>query len=126
MLGTNELKAAFNLPVEKIASMMRRLLQVIVTRQSQFRGTVPRLLLAAPPLVNEHTDYCTEGGKYVGASQKSAELVRAYHYLAEELHLDFFDVTEKLQTGIDGVHLTANSHHVFGTELASKIGEILG
>jgi len=109
LLGTNELKHEMNMTAEQVGESMEKLLNIITTRLSQFRGTTPKVLLLSPPTINEETEYCRAGDKYLGATEKSKELVGVYGRLATKLSVDFVALNE-ITAGIDGIHIDADEH----------------
>jgi lysophospholipase L1-like esterase len=109
LLGTNELKHEMNMTAEQVGESMEKLLTIISTRPSQFRGTTPKVLLLSPPTINEETEYCRIGDKYLGATEKSKELVGVYGGLATKLGIEFLSLDE-ISTGIDGIHIDADEH----------------
>ena len=119
MLGTNELKANYNKNATEIGEILEEyFIKVILNRKSQFLEKYPKLIIIAPPHVNEKTDYCKE--KYKGAYLKSLELNNMYKKLSEKYNCYFVN-NENLTTGIDGAHLDEKSH----LELAEKIKDVL-
>lgn len=98
-------------------------MKVILNRKSQFRESCPKLLLVAPPIVNEYTKYCMKNDKYLGAMQKSMSLNAVYEKIAQKYNC-YFMSNEKLETGIDGVHMTEESHKILAELLKDKIKEI--
>ena len=70
MLGTNELKAAYNKTAKEIGEMLEEyFVKVILERKSQTGNRYPRLLIVAPAVINEITEYCRVNDKYLGASK---------------------------------------------------------
>lgn len=124
MLGTNELKASYNKTANEIGNMLEEyFIKTILGRKSQFNNSYPKLLLVTPPLVNEEVEYCKAGNKYVGATQKSKDLNDIYRNIAEKYNCYFLS-NDNLLTGIDGVHLTKESHKKLAELLEIKIKEI--
>lgn len=109
LLGTNELKHEMNMSAEQVGESMEKLLTIILTRPSQFRGTTPKVLLLSPPTINEETEYCRAGNKYLGATEKSKELVGVYGRLATKLSVEFRSLDE-ITAGADGIHIDAEEH----------------
>ncbi len=124
MLGTNELKSTYNKTSIEIGKLLEEyFVKVILNRKSQIKDNYPRLLLITPPLVNEDTDYCKANNKYLGATQKSKELNNIYKDIAEKYNCYFLSNNELL-TGVDGVHLTEDSHRKLAELLNAKIKDI--
>lgn len=109
LLGTNELKNEMNMSAEQVGESMEKLLTIISTRPSQFRGTTPKVLLLSPPTINEETEYCRTGDKYLGATEKSKGLGGVYGRLATKLSIDFRSLDE-ITAGVDGIHIDAEEH----------------
>ena len=109
LLGTNELKNEMNMSAEQVGESMEKLLNIIQTRPSQFRGTIPEVLLLSPPTINEDTEYCRTGDKYLGATEKSKELVDVYERLATKLGIGFVALNS-IVAGVDGIHIDADQH----------------
>lgn len=118
MLGTNELKSECNLSPVQIGENMEILLGLIQNRPSQFRSTRPNIVLVAPPLVDEETEYCRKGDKYKGASQKSRELGKIFADLANKLGIRFLDLGQVASVGLDGIHMTPEGHRATAESLA--------
>lgn len=124
MLGTNELKSAYNKTAKEIGELLEDyFVKIILSRKSQLQDSYPKLLIVTPPLVNEEAEYCKAGGKYVGAGSKAKELNNIYKNIAEKYNC-YFSSNEGLETGIDGVHLTKESHKKLAEKLESKIREV--
>ena len=124
MLGTNELKNTFHRSVEEIGKMYEEyFVKTILSRVSKISSKAPQLLIVAPPPINEDTPNCTDNNKYVGASMKVKELGKIYEQIANRYHCTFLSANE-LETGIDGVHLTKESHQKLAEMLEEKIKEI--
>ena len=81
------------------------------------------MLIVAPPIVNENQEYCKAQNKYLGAMEKSKRLNNIYKEIAERYNCYFLS-NEGLETGIDGVHLTKESHRKLAERLEEKITQI--
>jgi len=124
MLGTNELKYVYNKSAEQIGSILEKyFVKTILNRKSQISDKYPKLLVVAPPVINESTDYCKNGDKYLMATQKSKDLNVIYKKIAQEYNCYFLD-NHLLEVGIDGVHLTKGSHKLLAELLNNMIKDI--
>lgn len=124
MLGTNELKAMYNKTANEIGEIFEKyFVKTILNRKSQLKDCYPKLLIVVPPIVNENQDYCKVNNKYLGASQKSKNLNDIYKEIAEKYNCYFLS-NEGLETGIDGVHLTKDSHIKLAEMLQKEIRNI--
>jgi len=109
LLGTNELKHEMGMTAEAVGESMEKLLNIVLTRSSQFRGTTPKVTLLSPPITNEETEYCRTGDKYFGSTEKSKQLVEVYKNLATKLGIGFVALSS-INVGVDGIHIDANEH----------------
>ena len=124
MLGTNELKSVYDKKVEEIGNILEEyFVKTILNRKSQFKDSYPKLLIVTPPLVNEDTEYCKKNNKYLGATKKSEDLNLVYKQIAEKYNCHFLS-NDGLMTGIDGVHITKESHNKLAVLLETKIRKI--
>lgn len=116
MLGTNELKKAYNKTIEEIGEMFDKyIVKTIINRKSQISDQFPKLLIVAPPLADDDGN-----GKYEGAYEKSLKFNEIYKKIAEENNCYFIDNTG-LETGVDRIHLTKESHAFLAEKLKEKI-----
>ena len=123
MLGTNELKYIYNKSAKEIGELLEEyFVKTILNRKSQLRDSYPKLLIIAPPIVSENREYRVDD-KYKGASSKSKELNNIYKNIAEKYNCYFLS-NKDLETGIDGVHLTKESHKLLAEKLSDMINEI--
>ena len=124
MLGTNELKKSYNRSAKEIGDLLEEyFVKTILNRKSQIANKYPKLLIVTPPMVSEHTDYCNANEKYLGAEEKSKELNVIYKEIAERNNCYFLG-NDGLDTGIDGVHLTSESHKKLAQLLEKNIKNI--
>lgn len=120
MLGTNELKNEFNNSAKDIVEMIDKYIKFIKNNKSQIDKSVPQIIISGLPIVNEQTTYCKANDKYKGTSEKSKELNTLYEKYCKENNIIYINNND-LQTGIDGVHLTLESHRL----LADRLSKIL-
>lgn len=124
MLGTNELKTIYNKTAEEIGELFEKyFIEVILNRKSQISDSYPKILIIAPPVINQFGDYIKNDNNYEGAVEKSKELNNIYKNIAKK-HNCYFLSNEGLETGVDGIHLDKNSHKKLATLLQIKIKEI--
>ena len=116
LLGTNELKHEMNMSAEAVGESMENLVNIILSRPSQFRETTPKVTLLSPPIINEETEYCRTGDKYLGATEKSEQLVGVYQNLATKVGVGFVALSS-INVGVDGIHIDAIEH--------SKVAELV-
>lgn len=120
MLGTNELKKIYNKTIEEIGEIFEEyFVKTILNRKSQISNKYPKLLIVAPPLAKDDGK-----GKYEGAFEKSLRFNEIYSKIAKTNNAYFVD-NDLLTVGIDGVHLTKESHKVLAEKIYKKIVEIV-
>ena len=124
MLGTNELKNTYNKSALEIGQILEEyFIKTILNRKSQFKESYPKLLIVTPPVINEYTEYCKKDDKYLGATEKSKQLNLIYENLAKKYNCYFLS-NDGLEAGVDGVHLTEESHKKLAELLYNKIKDI--
>ena len=124
MLGTNELKAKYQKSANNVGEMLEEyFVKTILNRKSQLKDSCPKLLIVVPPIVNENQEYCKTNNMFLGALQKSKELNDIYKNIAKKYNCYFLS-NQGLETGIDGVHLTKESHMKLAKMLEEKINQI--
>ncbi len=123
MLGTNELKAGFNNCASDIVKMIDKYVEFLQKYKSQIDKSTPKLIISGLPPVNELADYCKMNDKYKGAGEKSRELSLMLKNYCSAKKIPYVDNSD-LQTGIDGVHLTSDSHKLLAEKLAKMVKEI--
>jgi lysophospholipase L1-like esterase len=117
MLGTTELKEEFHNSPEDIGNMLdKHYAKVIPKTKSQDRGTYPKLLIIAPPIIDEQS----ASPRYKGGTKKSKQLSKIYEKIAKTNKCLFIDASQ-LEVGSDGVHMTKESHKKLAETLANKI-----
>jgi len=121
MLGSNELKAEFNLSAQEVGDNLKMLIDVITNRSSQFREVKPQIVIVVPPVLDETTEYSSLGDKYKGAYEKSKALRGIYAKVAEETDSLFLDIQDQLEVGSDGVHLLPEAHKVLAQAICNLL-----
>lgn len=119
MLGTNELKYTFNNTPEGIVEMIDKYVVFINNYKSQIDKTHPDIVISGLPIVEENTQYSQKENKYKGASTKSVQLNKLLEQYCQSNSITYVN-NDDLAVGIDGVHLTKESHEKLATRL-SKI-----
>jgi lysophospholipase L1-like esterase len=126
MLGTNDLKAIYDIGPNEIATGAGSLVARIRRSGAGPDGASPLVLLVAPPAVATDTAHSALWG-FEGTSDKSRRLAPAYRTAAEIqgcAMLDAASVTEA--SPIDGVHLDADGHAQLGRAIAAEVRRLFG
>ncbi len=120
MLGTNELKFEYNNEASDIVNMIDKYVNFVKNYKSQIDKSTPKLIISGVPKVNEFTDYSKKLNKYLNATQKSIDLNSELKEYCNRNNLIYIDNTD-LETGVDGVHLTLESHKKLSNKLSKLI-----
>ncbi|MCJ8319290.1 MAG: SGNH/GDSL hydrolase family protein [Colwellia sp.] len=121
MLGTNDLKASFDLSINTITQAARALCQQVL-EFDYAPYHCPKLMLIAPaPLVaSENID-----SEFENRIADSKRLAPAYYQLCNELNIDFVDAGRIVKASIiDGVHWDKDGHHNFGQHLSTLLQQL--
>ncbi|MFI5782969.1 GDSL-type esterase/lipase family protein [Nocardia sp. NPDC051570] len=112
MLGTNDVKARFDRPVERIAEALGGLVDDIRSVAYGRDGHVPTIVVVTPvPVDDRAARFAESSDEYDLISvAKSRGLAAAYREFAEAQGLLFADAGAVGSVGADGVHLDAASH----------------
>lgn len=122
MLGTNQFKRFYSNTAEEIATQFEEnFVKIILNRKSFSKKRYPRLLIISPPLVDETTEWAKDA--YLGATSKSQKIPDLYKEIALRNNCYFIDSSD-LEVGIDGVHLTKESHKKLAERILEKINKI--
>lgn len=127
MLGTNDLKARFNLGAKVIANGLKRYLDVL--KVVPLAGKTPKVLLVSPirisPAYRNHVLFSDMFGD--DADVRSGRLAEAYKEMALETGIEWLDAAQYAQASLrDGIHMEAEEHGKLGLAMAKKVRQILG
>lgn len=124
MLGTNELKDAFDTSAQKIGHIIEdHYVKIITQRVSQFRKTTPKLLLISPPMLDLTKEYAQK--RYAKSAQKNDKLANIYQSIAKKHSAYFLDAGSIVTVGADGVHFDAENHRKFGMAVYEMVVKII-
>lgn len=119
MLGTNDMKARFQMPVPEMADAAGALVRAIRTSTAGPGGGAPAILLIAPPPVLEAGCLAEI---FAGGAEKSKRLGAVYAALAAREGLAFLDAGEVIGSSpVDGVHFDAEAHARLGAAVAAAL-----
>ncbi|HPT64219.1 MAG TPA: SGNH/GDSL hydrolase family protein [Candidatus Atribacteria bacterium] len=123
MLGTNDLKARFQVTALQIAQSAGTLVEIAKRSNAGRGGNSPSVLLISPPPLGKLAIWQEEFGEGI---EKSRNLARFYSYFAEVNQCHFFDAGEVVKTSdIDGIHWEATANRQFAEALTNKVKDIL-
>ena len=127
MLGTNDCKKRFGLDPWDIGWGMDLLVQYVKRSGCGPDGRLPRILIAAPPALDDRWDG-TPLGTIFGpdAARRAARLPAVYAEMAKGNDVDFFDASRHARGEGDCVHLSPETHRRLGAAFARKAAEMLG
>lgn len=127
MLGTNDTKYYFEQTPEQIAQSVKNLIMLVqksnINKNEEWLSyKAPKVLVVAPVPVQKGVATGLNE-LFVGADKVSKKLAPLYAEVAKETGAEFFDAGSIINVadGIDGIHLTAESHNKLGKALAKKI-----
>ena len=124
MLGTNELKTVNNKTSEEIGNMLEEyFVKAILRTKNKSNNIYPKLIIVCPPVVDEEKELCKAWNNFVGAYEKSIKLDVIYKSIAKR-NSCYYISNDGFETGIDGIHLTKDSHELVAYKLYSLIKEI--
>lgn len=122
MLGSNDLKAVFNVPVSEVATGAAVLSRLILTSQSGPDNAPPKLLLVCPPPVGDLSHLPDLNAKIIDGSARSRELPRHFHVLARNLGCEYLNSQDfVVPSHHDGIHLEPSEHRKLGEAIAEKV-----
>ena len=123
MLGTNDLKARFQVTALQIAQSAGTLVEIAKRSNAGRGGNSPSVLLISPPPLGKLAIWQEEFGE---GTEKSQNLARYYSYFAQVNQCHFFDAGEVVKTSdIDGIHWEVAANRQFAEALTNKVKDIL-
>lgn len=119
MLGTNDLKAKFDVGPQQIAQDVGKLLDIALSDQMQERHNGFKILLICPPPILQRGVIADQ---FVGGPEKSLELSAAYAAVATEKAVGFLDAGTVIESSkVDGIHFGAEMHGQLGHAVAGAL-----
>lgn len=119
MLGTNDVKARFGASAERIVAGIAGLVDMALAPEMAVRHPGLRILLVAPPPVQELGPLA---GEFIGAAAKGHALAPLLQVYAAARGLGFLDAANILQTSpIDGIHYAPDGHAALAVAIAQAL-----
>ena len=125
MLGTNDLKAVFNVPPGDIAAGVGVLARMILRAECGPGNKPPKLLLVCPPAVGPLGPHPELVDKFPDGEAKSRRLPALYGRLAGELGVPSLDAQPIVTCSpLDPLHFGAASHAALGRAVAGRVFDL--
>ena len=123
MLGTNDLKARFNVPAEDIAKGVGELVKLIKQAEAGNDAGVPKILIVAPPPMLDHTGEKPEYTPMLaGGLAKSQAFATLYAAIAKEHGTAFLDAGQHIRSSAyDGIHFDPDAQVALGKAIAAAV-----
>lgn len=123
MLGTNDLKAKFNLSPADIGAGAGTLIKQVQAfsqeASASSRASDIKVLLVSPPEIKERPPYVSI---YAGGAEKSQLLAQEFAAQAKQFECDFLDANQVIQSAdLDGIHWDAQAHESLALSIAEFI-----
>lgn len=119
MLGTNDVKTRFGASAEQIVAGIAGLVDMALGPEMAVRHPGLKLLLIAPPPVQELGPLTAE---FIGAAAKSQALGPLMGAYAQARGLGFLDAGAVLQTSpLDGIHYATDGHEALSIAVAEAL-----
>ncbi len=119
MLGTNDVKTRFGASPAQIVAGIAGLVDMALSPEMATRHPALKLLLIAPPPVQELGPLTAE---FIGASEKSRALAPLLQSYAAARGVGFLDAGTVLQTSpIDGIHFAPEGHAALAKAVAKAL-----
>lgn len=123
MLGSNDLKARFDVNASDIAESAGLLVDIIQRSGSGHGGFAPKVVLMSPPPFSVLTDLQE---MFEGWEEKFQTISDQFRITAESRGVNFLDTSQYVASSeLDGIHLDAGAHRKLGQVATSLAREIL-
>ena len=126
MLGSNDLKKAYNASPKDIAAGAGKLVSIIKEFCGRKQSFIPQIILVSPPHIGEGIESSAFSHSFAyDAVERSKGLAPEYERTAKELGCIFLDAAAVAEASEeDSLHLSAESHRALAAALSRKIAEI--
>lgn len=128
MLGSNDLKAKFNLPVPDIAgSLITMIMNIRSYCEYYLEDHQMRILIVAPPALSEPISESVFAPFFDVDTivSRSVELAKWYELVADRCNCDFLNATSSISAGsVDHLHLGSEEHGRLAQLVCDKVRQI--
>lgn len=119
MLGTNDCKARFGLSAHDISMGIARLLRLVRQAECGPDGSMPKVLVVAPPPI---VSAPPSSDSFAGGIARSQGLFAAYTIVAREAGVDVLDAGAVIcSSPVDGIHFDADQHPKLAQAVAGVV-----
>lgn len=126
MLGSNDLKAKFHLPVGDIAGSLQNMLMKSKSFLQYQCGIQPKILIVSPPYIGEGLPDSPFASFFdADTVERSKQLAYWYELVAKQFDCDFMDAAAFCKAGnVDSLHLMEQGHKALAEAIRDKISEM--
>lgn len=126
MLGSNDMKVVFNATAEDAANGVSEIINIIKEFTKNKQGYVPKIILVSPPHISPIAIGGCFGNDFDEKSCSESKLFsRFYGEAAKNTDSVFVDAAKLVEpSGVDGLHLSIESHKILGVALAEVVKNI--
>lgn len=122
LLGTNDCNSGCDKTETDFSNAINEYKNQIKFWTEQLGFEPPKVLLLAPPLIEEKFSYALFNDLFKGAKEKSSKLGNIFDKIAEENGFKYFDTSKIVKPSeVDGIHLDQENNKILGQELAKVI-----
>lgn len=123
-LGTNDCNSRGKHAPSELVASYSEYLPKIAWWCDHLKFPLPKIMLLAPPRVDEERARSAYGDWFDGAGAKTALLPQLIGEFAQKHDLLFFDTSTLITVSpLDGIHLDAENNRILGEKLAGYIQE---
>jgi lysophospholipase L1-like esterase len=123
MLGTNDLKARFDISAWEIAEGIGVLVSIIRSAGVGRGGRAPEVLVVSPPPTL--SKFPSHAEMFAGAYAKSKEMAKHYKAVAALHGVRFLDAGQVAKSSkVDGFHLDPSAHAAIGKAVAAELKKL--
>lgn len=120
MLGTNDMKAKFNLSAFDIAEGVGALVKAVKVNAINTQSKAPQILVVAPPPITELVDH--REGSFAGALEKSPLIHDEFSRMCAENDVPMVATKDLISSSpTDGLHLEPEAHAALAEAVAERI-----
>lgn len=126
MLGTNDLKKFFGVNKDNISVGIEKIIEEIKDYYSTKKLPLPRIILAAPPILGDNMANSPLGEEYeLSSIEVSKYFSKEYEKVAKDNDCIFFDAGLYTEPSFeDSIHITIDSHKRLAEEFYKLIKDI--